>query len=131
MTQEFVTLRREVVEQALEALNLAYEGKCRLDTIPNATDALRAALEQPQGEREPVGKLISDPYEGHIFIPYGDRWPFNEDLYTHPQPQRQPLTDEQWLKLWTGKTGQRLKPGPDRDRLLRRFRFAERAHNIK
>lgn len=48
MTQEFVTLPREVVEQALNALNLAYDGKCRLDTIPNATDALRAALDRPQ-----------------------------------------------------------------------------------
>ena len=50
--------------------------------------------------------------------------------YVKEQPPRQPLTDEQWLKLWTGRTGQRLKPGPDRDRLLRRFRFAERAHGI-
>lgn len=47
-----LTLPRSVVEQALDALNLAYEGKCRLDTMPNATDALRAALEQPQGEQE-------------------------------------------------------------------------------
>ena len=43
---------------------------------------------------------------------------------------RQPLTDEQWLKRWTGRTGQRLKPGPERDRLLRLFRFAELAHGI-
>lgn len=48
-----IMLPREVVEQALNALNLAYDGKCRLDTTPNATDALRAALEQPQGEQEP------------------------------------------------------------------------------
>ena len=51
-------------------------------------------------------------------------------LYTHPQPKREPLTDEQWLKRWTGRTGQRLKPGPERERLLRMFRFAERAHGI-
>lgn len=40
-----ILIDRSVMEQALEALNLAYEGKCRLDTIPNATEALRAALE--------------------------------------------------------------------------------------
>ena len=103
MTQEFVTLPREVVTQALDAL----EG-CRVEydyhgnpvdasdqDVINARNVLRAALEQSQGEYEPVGKLISDPYEGHIFIPYGDRWPFNEDLYIHPQPKREPLTDEE------------------------------------
>ncbi|OGB68327.1 MAG: hypothetical protein A2486_03135 [Burkholderiales bacterium RIFOXYC12_FULL_65_23] len=46
------------------------------------------------------------------------------------QPQQEPLADEQWLKRWTGRTGRRLKPGPERDRLLRIFRFAEHAHGI-
>lgn len=43
----------------------------------------------------------------------------------------QPLTDEQWLKKWTHETGERLKPGVKRDRLLWLFKFAERAaHGI-
>lgn len=41
-----MTTLEKAARMALEALSLAYEGKCRLDTIPNATEALRAALEQ-------------------------------------------------------------------------------------
>lgn len=92
-----ITLPRAVVEQALKALeeaDLLMEHRQNIELRRSALVALRAELEQPQGEQEPVGKLISDPYEGHIFIPYGDRWPFNEDLYTHPQ-QREALTDEE------------------------------------
>lgn len=103
MTQEYVTLPREVVTQLLDALEgcrveYDYHGKpvdASDQDVINAHTVLRAALGQPQGEQESVGKLISAPYEGHIFIPYGDRWPFNEDLYTHPQPKREPLTDEE------------------------------------
>ena len=51
-----ITISRAVVQQALDAMSLAYEGKCRLDTIPNATDALRAALEQPV-----TGNTVSVP----------------------------------------------------------------------
>ena len=36
-----ITIARATVEQALEALRLAYEGRCRLDTVPDAMDALR------------------------------------------------------------------------------------------
>lgn len=94
-----ITLHRSVVEQALDAMNLAYEGKCRLDTIPNATDALRAALEQPQVEQEPVawienigGGVSYNPYhEAARKLPDGVRF----DLYTHPQPKHQPLTDDE------------------------------------
>lgn len=39
---------------------------------------------------------------------------------------RDPLTDAQWLKKWTGFTGLRVKPGEDRDWLLGILRFAER-----
>ena len=35
--------------------------------------------------QEPVGTLISDPYEGHTFVPTDDVWPFSEPLYTETQ----------------------------------------------
>lgn len=48
-------------------------------------------------------------------------------LYRTSQPMnRDPLTDAQWLKKWTGFTGLRVKPGEDRDWLLGILRFAER-----
>ena len=57
MTEKFVTLQRDVVEHALKALFEAdsvredYQNvKVRRDSIA----ALRAALEQPLGEQEPV-----------------------------------------------------------------------------
>lgn len=53
-----------------------------------------------------------------------------EALAEVKQTVQQPLTDEQWLKRWTRESGQRLKPGPERDRLLRVFRFAWRAAQV-
>lgn len=41
-----------------------------------------------------------------------------------------PLTDIQWLKKWTGKTGQRIKHGEDRAYLLGILRFAEKSLGI-
>lgn len=32
-----------------------------------------------------VGKLISDEFEGHIFEPNNDQWPFQKKLYTEDQ----------------------------------------------
>jgi hypothetical protein len=49
----------------------------------------------PQREKqEPCGRLVSDPYDGHRFIPrIKDDWSMlGLDLYTAP-PQRQPLTE--------------------------------------
>ena len=34
---------------------------------------------------QPVGTLISDPYEGHTFVPTGDEWPFSQPLFTQEQ----------------------------------------------
>ena len=56
MKQEFVTLPREVVEQALEALREAQMLMERFQDEKlrrSAMEELRAVLEQPQGEREP------------------------------------------------------------------------------
>lgn len=61
MTEKFVTLPREVLEQALNALDAGVK------ISPNSVlhDRLRAALEKPQVEQEPVG------YEYVEHRPYG------------------------------------------------------------
>lgn len=43
-----ITLPRAVVEQALEALVAAYQGKDKTNQVTESITALRTALEQPQ-----------------------------------------------------------------------------------
>ena len=142
MTQEFVTLPRSVVEQALEALDAAmsggkypYKHRCS-----EAINTLREILEQPQVvevvvttnqqgqcvavtrqddegqilsviwqakqqqvEQEPVawienlggGISYSAHHEAARKLPEGVRF----DLYTHSQPKREPLTEDEIDKL--------------------------------
>lgn len=57
-------------------------------------------------------------------------WPQAPAVEAEPQPEREPLTDEQWLKRWTAVSGQQLKPGLQRMSLLSTLRFAERVYGI-
>ena len=43
-----ITLPRAVIEQALEALVAAYQGKDKTNQVTESITALRTALEQPQ-----------------------------------------------------------------------------------
>ena len=85
MNQEFVTLSREVVEQALEAMESGVTGT----DYDRKAQALHAALEQPQVEQERC----------HLCDCTGDingldgEWR-GECPYCRPQPPRQPLTRE-------------------------------------
>ena len=123
-----ITLPLSVVEQALEALNASMPHNNDMDhDWPShiaARRALRAALEQPQGDQESVawienigGGVSYNPYhEAARKLPDGVRF----DLYTHPQnlnckstqarlatlwgyerpqPKREPLTDDELDKL--------------------------------
>lgn len=133
MKQEFVTLPRAVVEQAIAALtDLAGWRAAPL------CDLLHAALEQPQVEQEPVAwlhqcnkrpdliemsfskrepTLASKGYKARPLI-FGD--------IAHPQPKREPLTVEQ-IAAATG-----AKPGTPTWPLAVAFtRAIEAAHNIK
>ena len=132
MTEKFVTLPREVLEQALNALDAGVK------ISPNSVlhDRLRAALEQPQIEQEPVawienlvGALSYNPYhEASRKLPEGVRF----DLYTRPQP-RQPLTDEAVLgvakSIEIQFDSERLNE--QIDDILAFARAIEAAHNIK
>lgn len=65
MTQEFVTLPREVAEQALEAL-FTYKPMVTGVTFQHGLDAmqaLRAALEQPQNHVPDVGNMVQSGWK--------------------------------------------------------------------
>ena len=127
MTQEFVTLPREIVEQAIYALYCtnSQEGSPAYNFELKAIKELRAALEQQQGEREPVaGVVIRDGLPCLL----QDRHIKSTDhrVYTHPQPKREPLTDEQIV------AATRAKPGTPTWLVAVAFtRAIEAAHNIK
>lgn len=108
MTQEFVTLPREVVEQALEALINEGEFRKLLEPlIEKSIDSIRAALERPQNHVEqhlgmvpagwklvpvePTDDMLYDIQEfSHILPPRGKRiWAHM--LAAAPQP---PTTED-------------------------------------
>ena len=102
MTQEFVTLPREVAQQALEALeeaDLLMEHRQNVELRRSALVTLRAALEQSQGEQAPVAWLWVNKQTGAKGVCFEIPAAFHPDylwrhLYTHPQPKREPLTDD-------------------------------------
>ena len=110
-----ILIDRSVVEQALEALFM-YKPMVTGVTFQHglgAMQALRAALDQPQVEQEPVAwaeeiieylhahydtEMIKELDSGDALIRLDDAIAAVEEVeqrYTHPQPPRQPLTDEQ------------------------------------
>ena len=98
-----ITLPRSVVEQALEALDeIAWSNNTRRqsDRADDARIALRAALEQPQGEQEPVAWMDTETrvLYGHDTSEVDRRLGFKPTvpLYTHPQPKREPLDTDTW-----------------------------------
>ena len=143
MTQEFVTLPREVLEQALEGLIMGFamypNGGTTRAAIAAAIKELRAALKQPQGEQEPVGFVRQIDIEQIAKTPsdwgamFGRVMGFNTvPVYTRPQP-RQPLTDEAVLgvakSIEIQFDSERLNE--QIDDILAFARAIEAAHNIK
>ncbi len=97
-----------------------------VDAIPIGTMLYTAPPQQKK--QEPCGRLVSDPYDGHRFIPrIKDDWSMlGLDLYAAP-PQRQPLTEEEMLEILgdIDADTKRLPPG------IKAFaRAIERAHGI-
>ena len=108
---DIITLPRSVVEQALQSMRLGIamypNGGTGALTIQAAIDELRAALEQPQVEQEPVAWMYDSTFMDGT--PLTD-WLTSKDprevclheedvrnirpLYLSQQPPRQPLTDE-------------------------------------
>ena len=105
MTQEFVTLQREVVEHALETLSNTgtQRGEQPSQFLAEglSMNALRAALEQPQDKHEPVGEAGPMPgADGFTMACFrASDVSVGTELYTSPQPKSKPLTDEEIDKL--------------------------------
>lgn len=148
MTQEFVTLPREVVERAIEALFCtdSEEGSTAYENELKAVKKLRAALNQPQGDQPamtPIAQrkledLVASGYtisgysiyhkqkHQHGFVTGAGLvgW-WRPDGMEYPQPKREPLTNSQINRLIAdGKI-------PISGNPYEVFRAAEAAHNIK
>lgn len=99
-----VTLPRSVVEQALSTLLMYGPSLVKYGLTfkhgKDAIDALRAALEQPQVEQDSQASAAYDMIDRYLRNSlhdddYSEYSAALDSLYTHPQPPRQPLTDEQ------------------------------------
>jgi hypothetical protein len=132
-----ILIDRSVVEQALEALGMMSTPSPlvflpdEIQSWQNANEALRAALKQPQVEQSSVVGVIG--WKNHLpnsgtvvhwtaLIP-----PLGTKLYIHPQPPRQPLTDEQIGEIegwFSNEFGLEAKHSIDFARAI------ERAHGI-
>lgn len=128
-----ITLPRSVVEQALDALDCIYSPLHvrEINKIGAAMATLRAALEQPVKqepvEQAPVAWVETDE-DGEIV--WNTDSCFSDDpdwldnptaLYFHPQPKREPLTDEQIKAIWRGSSHMDV---------IEVVREIERAHGI-
>lgn len=76
---------------------------------------------QPLGGQEPVGEAAFMPGATGFTMAFflASDVPVGAKLYTHPQPKRQPLKDDQHERLMRGRS------------TLEYGRSVERAHNIK
>lgn len=94
---------RAVVEHVMEALEADNSKLWPSEKRAAAITSLRERLEQPQVEQEPVAWMdtetrvlydhdTSEVDQHHGFKP-------TVALYIHPQPKREPLTDEQITEL--------------------------------
>ena len=122
-----MTTLREAAQQALEALEGADEIDC---DMRDAITALRTALAEP--EQEPVAwrdPRIKSPGQGCTYDKAKhDIWPhlYPEPLYTHPDPQRKPLSDEDIVDLWADVS----MDYDDQINIIEMARAIERAHGI-
>jgi len=156
MTQEFVTLPREVVKNAISALrNTETESASQYKLELDSMKALQLALEQPQGEQEaaPNGATHIQLQQGAFYKRVDDKWyvwslmkngePHRwyispgtaesclEPLATTPKQKREPLTDEEILKAVRHLYHSDLPVGMGFSDDLDVARAIEAAHNIK
>lgn len=131
MKQDFVILPREVSERALASLESEFGKHSK-----SASD-IRTALDQPQGEQEPVAVARVDDLEGGGRVrALAMNLSLDAPLYTHPQPKREPLTDDELDKInrsttWPVKSLASLGDRQWAELLRCAARAIEAAHNIK
>ncbi len=87
----------EAMKQALEALE-AYQHNGSVQLFDEAITSLRQAIAEAE-KQEPVAWVVYSSSENDIvWADKGKRLKQNTPLYTHPQPKREPLTDEQPMR---------------------------------
>ena len=158
MTQEFVTLPREVVKNAISALrNTETESASQYKLELDSMKALQLALEQPQAEQEPIpngathiqlqqgafykrvdGKwyvwsLMKNGEPHRWYISPGTAESCLEPLATTPKQKREPLTDEKIIDIADDYKTQWVHGGQTYDQFdsMAFARAIEAAHNIK
>ena len=100
-----ITIDRAVVEQVLDMFERGRFANKDVDELEALCDVLHAALKQPQVvEQEPVAVINGySYYGGHPTVEVtkpATTLPLGMPLYAHPQPPRQPLTDDEIEKLF-------------------------------
>ena len=121
-----ILVDKAVLEQALESLNSFEQNYGDLwqtlktaEQLDAVASELRAALEQPV-EQEPVAWANINKH-GDITHTSNKKMAWAKTpIYTHPQPPRQPLTDDEIERLWYQSWGGALPFA----------RAIERAHGI-
>lgn len=138
MVNEKIMTDRSLIVLALDALDeLNYSNSTESAEYQyyEATKLLRAALEQPQDEQEPVAWISPSTLEWitresekvvKLTRKAQPEYDFTEPLYIHPQPKREPLTDKE-ISIIAEKYIERLQQGA-----YKLFaRAIEAAHGIK
>jgi len=137
-----ILVDKAVLEQALDALEDGIEYNSYGDpyseedmALQTAGKNIRAALEQPQIEQEPVAWISPSALEWitresekvvKLTRKAQPEYDFTEPLYTNPQPPHQPVTNEQMDIGWE------LHGSSDAYQAwCMTVEWTERAHNIK
>jgi hypothetical protein len=120
----------EAMKQALEVLEFAKahgefeQGSGVLHEINNSSTTLRQAIAEAE-KQEPVGFYDAENNDLRQEIPMGEDGDWWQPVYTHPQPKREPLTDEHILNLARGHYNPHQRPE------ISFARAIEAAHGIK
>jgi hypothetical protein len=116
--------------EAIKAIQMVYANTTKHDWPDDIWDAICQAIEAEKQEPVAVMQLHTDGWdliEG-IDTDWLEMLPFGTTLYTHPQPKREPLTDEQVDDLH-GEANRGFCI--EREDYFKAFRDAETAHGIK
>ena len=97
-----ITIERELLEQALDALNCAYSENYDGAKVHGAKAAIRAALTAPATAPEPVATVAEVHMSRYTLEWTNGPLPEGTELYAAPQarPERNPMTDEQVIDMW-------------------------------
>lgn len=116
----------------------SYVYRHMLDAAPQPPTTEQSSAVQPQGEQKPFTVLVrkhswlDNQWEAapRGFPDYGKQWADERvNVYTHPQPKREPLTDEEILKLAYPLRWDEVDDF-EADRAINFAQIIERAHGI-